>query len=493
MTAEPHDPSDDPGDDPAENFSRPPGPGKDEMNFAEFPIALLTDKVPKGQKSIKFEDTVYDPKKKRTITRRRIIEGSEEYGLPTATDDAVVLALIQLTKRKGNFSRREVEFTRLELIRMLGWADEGKNFDRIKLSLLRIANVTYTYDNAWWDARRGAWTTKAFHIIDTVQINDGRASDRRDGQAPSRVVWGEVVFESFQTGFLRNIDFQLCMRLEHPTALRMYRFLGKRFHLKPDWTFDLKELAYDYIGLGRNYEGGMQIVRKLYPAIKELEDVGFLEALGDAERFQKKGQEWSIRFVQKVPALPALPAAAESAPGGVPGLVAELTGRGVTPRTAADLVLRHPDAAIRAKVDVFDWLAEGRDRRVAKSPSGYLVKSIEDDFAAPAGFVPRDERRRREEARESTQRQADEARRVKLLEEIRQQDAREAADAHIKQLSPSARAELEEKVLAGASEEARQTFDKPVWARHRETLLLGMMREYVQRMLSERAPGLSVG
>src|SRR3954454_17057747 len=113
----------------------PPAPGKDEMNFAEFPMALLTDRVPRGQKSIKFEDQIYDEKRKKVVTRRRIIEGSEEYGLPTATDDAVILALIQFTKQKSNFTRREVEFTRLELIRMLGWPNEGKSYDRIKLSL----------------------------------------------------------------------------------------------------------------------------------------------------------------------------------------------------------------------------------------------------------------------------------------------------------------------------------------------------------------------
>ena len=73
------------------------------MNFAEFPIALLTDRVPKGQKTIKFEDQIFDEKRKKLITRRRIIEGSEEYGLPTATDDAVILALIQLTKLKKQF------------------------------------------------------------------------------------------------------------------------------------------------------------------------------------------------------------------------------------------------------------------------------------------------------------------------------------------------------------------------------------------------------
>ena len=59
-------------------------PGKDEMNFAEFPIALLTDRVPKGQKCIKFGDQIYDERRKKLITRKRVIEGSEEYGLPTA-------------------------------------------------------------------------------------------------------------------------------------------------------------------------------------------------------------------------------------------------------------------------------------------------------------------------------------------------------------------------------------------------------------------------
>ena len=37
---------------------------------------------------------------------------------------------------------------------MLGWPNEGRSYDRIKLSLQRIANVTYNYDNAWWDPRQ---------------------------------------------------------------------------------------------------------------------------------------------------------------------------------------------------------------------------------------------------------------------------------------------------------------------------------------------------
>ena len=238
------------------------------MNFAEFPIDLAHRPSPPAARpacSSRIRSTT--TRRKKLITRKRIIEGSEEYGLPTATDDMVILALIQLTKLKNDFSRREVEFTRLELIRLLGWPDKGQSYDRIETSLLRIASVTYNYDNAWWDGRRKTWTTKVFGIIDTVEINDSRER-RRAGRAvplPHRL----------ERGRLRQLPGRLSAEhrlpalheLQAPIGLRMYRFLGKRFYLQPEWMFDLKEFAYEHIGLGRNYEGGTQIARKLRPAI----------------------------------------------------------------------------------------------------------------------------------------------------------------------------------------------------------------------------------
>ena len=91
----------------------------------------------------------------------------------------------------------------------------------------------------------------------------------------------------------------------------MYRFLDKRFHHKPDWTFDLKELAHEHIGLGRNYDGPAHLKRKMLPAIAELESINFLEPLPEGDRFQKDGKDWKIRLIQKGGMLPALPAAGE--------------------------------------------------------------------------------------------------------------------------------------------------------------------------------------
>jgi hypothetical protein len=471
-------------DDP-ENAPAPLPSGKDEMNFAEFPIALLTDKVPKGQKLIKFEDQIFDEKRKRLVTRRRIIEGSEEYGLPTATDDLVILALIQLSKLKGDFRKREVEFTRLELIKMLGWPNEGKSYDRIKLSLLRIQSVNYVYDNAWWDMRQKMWTTKAFHIIDNVEINDSRASNGQSGLFTSRIVWNEVVYDSFQAGFLRDIDFQLCMRLEHPTALRMYRFLGKRFYVRSEWLFDLKEFAYEHMGLGRNYEGGTQIARKLKPAVAELEAVGFLEPLPDKDRFIKKGREWSVRFVQKNYAPAVLPGPrptpeAEPEPSGVVGL---LTSRGITAKTAAEMVRQYPAETILAKAEVFDWLKEKKDRRIAKSPAGYLVKSITDDYAVPEGFTPRAERERKAElARQQRQAEALQARQ-KQEEAKREREEDEQIAAYRKSLTPEQLTKLEADALAQGSQQERQSINDHSLARFRSTMLHRLVDDHIRRLL----------
>ncbi len=433
--------------------------GKDEMNFAEFGIALLTDRVPKGQKSIEFEDEIYDDRRKKKITRRRVIQGSEKYGLPTATDDTVILALIQLTKLKSNFKHREVEFTRLELIKLLGWPNEGKNYDRLKLSLLRIANVTYNYDNAWWDSRQKTWTTKAFHIIDTVEINDSRATAGQAGLFPSRIVWGDVVFDSFQSGFLRNIDFQLCMQLQHPIALRMYRFLGKRFYHSRDLVFDLKEFAYGNLSLGRNYEGGAQIARKLQPAIQELESIGFLEPLPENQRYQKKGWEWTIRFIRQ-----DSPLSGELSPSSAPAtspVEGELIAHGVAAPVAAELIRTYGEVKVQQQIEILEWRLAGKQANKIIDPAAFLVGAIrsESGYAAPKGFVSRAERQRKEEAKATKANAiADEARR-QASSNAQQRAERARVATYWDSLSTKQQADLDTYVIANASPETQQNLN----------------------------------
>ena len=332
------------------------------------------------------------------------------------------------------------------------------------------------------------WTTKIFHIIDNVEINDSRASDGQGGLFPSRIVWNEVVFDSFQAGFLRNIDFQLCMRLEHPTALRMYRFLGKRFYHQAG--LDVRPQGIRL----RAYRPGPQL-RRRHPdrpqASARHRRAGrrrLPNPLPENERFTKKGRDWSIRLIQQSPALSS--ADTLSVPeAAIPPLVSELIKRDVHAETAAELVQDHPAEAIQIKLEVFDWLMEKQDKRAAKNPPGYLIASIQKNYPTPKGFIPKAERVARAEAKRQADQKSAEERRHKQEQDSRDQARQRKADAYIKQLDQAERIALESEALAAASPESERDYERPDMARFRPTLMLTMLRDYVADQLErEHSP-----
>ena len=354
------------------------------------------------------------------------------------------------------------------------------------MSLQRWTSVFLQYENAWRDNRTKTWTTAGFHIIDKYEITDSRTSGDQLELMPSFIVWGEDIFASFQAGYLKPLDYDLCMGLRNSTAKRMYRFLDKRFHHKPDWTFDLKEFAHEHVGLGRHYEGPAHLKRNLQPAIDELEAVGFLHPLPAQERFIKDGKSWKVRLIQKTAAtLPASQPESQTPDAPLP-LVAELVNRGVTKTTAEELAQRHPAEFIQPKIDVFDWLLEKQDKRVAKSPAGYLVKSITDDYAAPKGFVSKAERQQREQAQQAKERQAAEARRREQEQEARDKAERKAIEAYWASLTPPQQAELDAASTAEADPDTLAMESGPGSGPFKSMAQTLRRHAYIRKLLANR-------
>ena len=96
---------------------------KDELNLAEFPIAALTDRVPDGQTTLVFEDKL-ERRDSPPIVRRLTIMGTHKHGLPTSLDDEVLVGLIQLTKRRSNFTDARGAVLALRADRASGLAAE---------------------------------------------------------------------------------------------------------------------------------------------------------------------------------------------------------------------------------------------------------------------------------------------------------------------------------------------------------------------------------
>jgi hypothetical protein len=427
--------------------------GRDEMNMAEFPIALLSDRVPEGTNTLEFHDTIRDKQSGKTITRKLTITGTEKYGLPTAKDDEVLLALIHLTRLQNNLTNRQVDFSRYAVVHLLGWNETGASYHRVEQSLHRWASVYLSYENAWWDNQRKSWVDEGFHIIERVTLFDREKSLKdSSGQMAfpfSSFTWGEVIFRSFNDGYLKGLDLDFFLDLQTSTAKRMYRFLDKHFYARPTLEYDLREFAQEHVGLSRDYHTG-KIKEKLAPAIKELEEKGFLEPLPASERYrQVRRGEWKVIF-QKQPAIEAKPEKPIKIDKPAPtGLEKELIDRGVTPSTAAELVAAFPAERIAGKIDVFDWMTGKKVKRFSDNPAGYLVASIRDDYAAPKGFTPKAERERLRQEMEAKQQRKDEIlRRKEADEQAIRQARREHIDGYLQRLPAAERKALEKRALA---------------------------------------------
>lgn len=444
--------------------------GRDELNLAEFPIASLSSRPASGQKTLHFEDRIWDKGLGRHVTRKLTITASDHFGLPTALDDEVVLGLIQLT-RQNDFRDKRVFFSRYELIRLLGWRNEGKSYSRLETSLKRWLGVTFYYENAWWDKQSDSWVNESFHLLERVSILAAGRRSVRDPSEPvlSSFLWNEVVFRSFQAGYLKRIDMELFRRLKSPIVKRLYRFLDKRFHHKTAWEFELRELAHEHIGLSRSYDTA-QLKRKLLPAITELEDAGFVRTMNSSDRFTwiKRGV-WQVAFARR--GAKAGPPHASTSPQAP--IRDSLLRHGVNRNTADRLVADHSPDTIEHHVRVLEWLLTQSSIEKPRNAAGYLVQSIREGYDVPSGF-------RQPVRRRNATRQPPENTSQSVETRIQKQ-----VTAHIKELSGAERNRLERDALASAERPMLEAYHRA--QSRKEPILTDMYRRLI---LEQHVAGL---
>jgi hypothetical protein len=347
--------------------------GADELNLAEFPLAVFSRRRSSGQKTLAFEDQVFDDGSKRTVQRRLVISGSDRLGLPTPADVDVLLVLIQFSKQRDNFEARVVSFSRYELVELLRWNHGGGSYRRLDESLQRWASTTLYYHGAWWDRAVRCWQSKTFHVIETLDLR-GRG---RTGAAELHcsLSWNEVLFHSFQAGSLKVLDLDTYFRLKRPAARQAYRFLDKRFYHRRRLEFDLRIFACEHVGLSRQHDAA-QLRRALDSVLRELEEIGFLQPVARSNRYIRHGRgNDTVVLVRKKQA---------HAPERT--LVRELTKRGVWTDVAPDLASALPEQEIRRYLALHDWLLARNDRRIAKNPAGFLAACIANRFPLPRDF-----------------------------------------------------------------------------------------------------------
>ena len=355
----------------------------DELNLAEFGLASAGERHLNGKKTVIFEDTVWDKAARKRLPRKLAISGSDLYGLPTAKDDDVLLALVQLSAA-GGFADREVAFSRYELLKLLRWEDSTRNYRRLSKSLRRWAGLTVYSNRAFYDHRRKSWVNRDFGVIDNLVLYE---REDADGPAVSRFAWNQVFFDSFQAGYLKRLDWDLYCRLNSPVAKRLYRFLDKRFYRGGTVEADLRTLAERTVRLSASNDAA-QHKRQLLKGIEELEREWELKPAAPAERFRREARgKWTVVFERK------RRSAGVASGNTLTGTAADLAAAGVSATMAERLAADADERTVQTMLALFEHYRRTGKRRDA----GFLVNCVRDpglvrfppNFVEPKAAAPR--------------------------------------------------------------------------------------------------------
>ncbi|MEO1718291.1 MAG: replication initiator protein A [Planctomycetota bacterium] len=365
--------------------------GKDELNMAEYPLSLagksLSSRKSGDGSEITFCEHIRDKSTGKLVERQVTISSPPSLGLPTYYDEEVLFGILQITNYRrrqsggGDGWPKQVSFTRYELCKLLGLKHGKSGYQRLFNSIKRLAKTSYQFEYSWFDNDDEAWRNSV--IINFIQdVVWQEAKNGKYGRVT--ITWNDHVHESFEAGYLRNINYLEYRAMELPLAKALYRFLGKHFWRRPRLSFDLHTLAYEKLGLSRKYDTG-QIKRALAPAIAKLEERGYIKPVDAKQRYEKvRVGVWKIHFEMGLPA-EKLPGKTTIADVETTPLERRLVAEGVSKGVAAALVADMPGELIERKLDVLGWL-DGQKQSPSSNRGAWLAKSIREEWQDPPEY-----------------------------------------------------------------------------------------------------------
>ena len=373
--------------------------GKDEMNLIEHPFAVLWQKEPENA-VIAYEWDTRHPKTGKLLPASWMVAGHREHGLPTSTEERVYLVLLELTREAG-FQSPVVHFSRYDVIQRLGWKPTKTYYEMLKLALARLQGVTINAQNAFWNPKSNSYRNTNFNIIDFSDIN-AEPPGRKNAQCElplSYFKWSDILFDSFQSGYIRTLDLDFALGLKGDIALRLYRYLDKKsYDGRAEFEIEMLGLCIEHLGM-KPSPYPSKLKERLKPAHEELTAKGFLHEVSYETMKNGKDVKVCYRFCPRHAVLetsqtqnePTETAAkpqsstrsvedTPTAPSVRGGLEAQMKRLGVTPETIADFLENVSAQELQNQLDYLD------DRK-PKDRAAVFVKSVRESWTPPAKYT----------------------------------------------------------------------------------------------------------
>jgi hypothetical protein len=245
--------------------------GKDEMNLAEYPLSILTHRIPRDRKTYSFTQRITDHE--GTLVKQSwSVLGSDKYGLPTPYDDDVLIALLYCYKEQKP-QGKQIHFSLYKLCQIMRKALSKREYDRMRDSLNRLTSTTIVATNCFYDNLAKSWVSEAFHLFDRYKLYQERKG-RAASAHLSFVEMSEFFYRSVAVAnYIKDLDLGIYYTLALPISKRLFRYLDKNRYKKRRYEETVMRMAYK---LPLTYAYPSQVKQKLARAHEELLRHGYL-------------------------------------------------------------------------------------------------------------------------------------------------------------------------------------------------------------------------
>jgi hypothetical protein len=193
------------------------------------------------------------------------------------------------------------------------------------------------------------------------------------------------------------------------------------------------------------------------------------KAREEYRRFSQQGGPRTLHIDLPSQALPS-PTQAPSSAAILPGLdfdeivpsplEQQLIIRGISKRTAAQLVERYPVARIEAQIERFDWLKSKDPKSIARNDGGFLAEAIRNDYPMPKDFESAADREKRlEEERIRKQQERDSVLNARNARQRAAETDRKVS-SRWEAMSAEDRLKFELEALAAVDDDIRRSYEK---------------------------------
>jgi hypothetical protein len=245
--------------------------GKDEMNLAEYPLSILTHRVPPHRKTYSFTQRITDHQG-AVVKQSWSVLGSDKYGLPTPYDDDVLIALLYCYKEQKPQGRK-IHFSLYKLCQVMHKALSKREYDRLRDALNRLTSTTIVATNCFYDNLAKSWVSEAFHLFDRYKLYQERKG-RAAAPHLSFVEMSAFFHQSVAVAnYIKDLNLGVYYGLALPISKRLFRYLDKNRYKKTRYEETVMRMA-GKLPLAYTYPS--QVKQKLARAHEELLRHGYL-------------------------------------------------------------------------------------------------------------------------------------------------------------------------------------------------------------------------